>query len=72
MPADLDQFRSENSYGAVVGRKGLVELRHMPANRGLLFDEIDLIAGLGEVERGLHAGNATAHDHDGAYRLHIG
>ena len=28
MPADLDQFRSENSHGTVVGGKGLIQLGH--------------------------------------------
>jgi hypothetical protein len=37
MPADLDQFRRENSHGAVVGGKGLVQLRHDPADGGALF-----------------------------------
>jgi hypothetical protein len=37
MPADLDQFGREYSDGAVIGRKGLVKLGHMPANgRGLV------------------------------------
>jgi hypothetical protein len=32
MPADLDQLGCEYSHGAVVGRKGLVELGHVTAN----------------------------------------
>ena len=32
MPADLDQFRSENSHGTVVGGKGLVQLGHGTAD----------------------------------------
>ena len=37
MPADLDQFGREYSDGAVIGRKGLVELGHMAADgRGLV------------------------------------
>ena len=32
MPADLDQYRGDNSHGAVIGRKRLIELRHDPAN----------------------------------------
>jgi hypothetical protein len=33
VPADLDQFRRNNSHGTVIGGKGLVELRHHPADR---------------------------------------
>jgi len=32
MPADLDQYGRDNSHCAVVGWKGLVKLRHYPAN----------------------------------------
>jgi hypothetical protein len=28
MPADLDQFRRDDSHGTVIGGKGLVQLRH--------------------------------------------
>jgi hypothetical protein len=32
MPADLDQFGRNNSHGAVIGRKGLVQLGHGPTD----------------------------------------
>jgi len=32
MPADLDQFRGDNSHGTVIGGECLVKLRHGPAN----------------------------------------
>ena len=38
MPADLDQFGCEYSDGAVVGRKGLVELGHVAADGRSLID----------------------------------
>jgi hypothetical protein len=44
MPADLDQYRGDNSHGAVVGRKRLVELRHDPANGWGFFKKIHIIA----------------------------
>ena len=34
MPADLDQYRRDNSHRAVVGWEGLVKLRHHPADGG--------------------------------------
>ena len=42
MPADLDQFGREYSDGAVVGRKGLVKLRHVPTDRRRLVHQVDL------------------------------
>jgi hypothetical protein len=32
MPAELDQFRGDNSHGTVVGGKGLVQFTHHPAD----------------------------------------
>ena len=37
-----------------------------PPMADLAFDQVDLEAGLGQVERGLHAGDAAADDHHGA------
>jgi hypothetical protein len=34
MPADLDQFRRNNSHGTVIGRKGLVQFAHHAADSG--------------------------------------
>ena len=37
MPADLDQFRRDNSHCTVIGGEGLVQLGHDPTNgRALL------------------------------------
>ena len=40
MPSNLDELRSEYSYGAVVGGKGLIELGHMPADGRRLVDKV--------------------------------
>ena len=64
----LDEFRGDGAHRAVVGGEGLVQLRHVPADGGFGFDEIDFEALLGEVEAGLHPGDAAAHDHDGSDR----
>jgi hypothetical protein len=37
VPADLDQLGGDNSHGAVVSGKGLVNLRHGPADGGAFF-----------------------------------
>ena len=64
MPADLDQFRCENSHRAVIGREGLVELGHVAANTRCLFYKVDLKPCGGEVKRSLNAADAAADDHD--------
>jgi hypothetical protein len=33
VPADLDQLGGDNSHRAIVGREGLIQLRHHPADR---------------------------------------
>ena len=48
---------------AVERREGLVEHRHVPADRRVLLDEVDLLARLRQLERRLDAGDAAAHDH---------
>jgi hypothetical protein len=62
MPADLDQFGRENSHGAVVGRIGLVQLGHVAADGRGFFDQVDLEARGGQIQRGLDAAD-TATDH---------
>jgi hypothetical protein len=63
MPADLDQLGRQNSHGAVIGGKGLIQLRHGPADGRLLFHQMYKIAGVGQIQGGLHAGDAAAHYH---------
>jgi len=37
VPADLDQFRGDDSHGTVIGGKGLVQLRHDTTYGGGFF-----------------------------------
>jgi hypothetical protein len=64
MPADLDQFGCEYSHAAVVGRKGLVQLGHMAADRGRPLDQIDLEPRGAEIEGGLNAADPSTDDQD--------
>jgi len=64
MPADLDQFRRDDSHGAVIGGKGLVQLCHGATDGWTLFNQVDLVAGVRQVQGCLHAGDAAADDHD--------
>jgi hypothetical protein len=65
VPADLDQFRRDNSHGTVIGRKGLVKLRHHTTDGTGFFHKVDIIAGIGQIQGSLHAGNPAAHHHYG-------
>ena len=62
MPADLDQYGGDNSHRTVVGGKCLVQLGHDPANRRGLFEKVDIISRVRQIQRTLHAGDAAA-DH---------
>jgi hypothetical protein len=64
IPADLDQFGREYSDGAVIGRKGLVELGHMAANGRCLVDQVNLETCIGKIERGLNTADPSTHNHD--------
>jgi len=66
VPADLDQLGTDNSHGAVVGGEGLVDLRHGAADGRPLLHQTDIIARVGQIQGGLHAGDAASHHHDGA------
>jgi len=44
MLADLDQFRRNDSHGAVVRGKGFVNLSHLAPDRRALFNQVDIIA----------------------------
>jgi hypothetical protein len=61
----LDHAWREDALRAVERGEGLAELAHVATDRGLLLDENDLVAAVGDVERCLDAGDAAA-DHEGA------
>jgi hypothetical protein len=61
MPADLDQFWRNDSHGTVVGGKGFVQLGHSATNGWALFQEVYVIARVGEIQGRLHARNTAPH-----------
>ena len=69
VPADLDQFGRDDSHGAVVGGKGLVQLGHDPADGRAFFHQINLVARIGKVKGCLHPGDAAADHHDRAHNI---
>jgi hypothetical protein len=66
MPADLDQFRRYDSHGTIIGGKCFIQLRHGPANGRAFFHQVNEVAGIRQIQSGLHAGNAPAHDQYGS------
>jgi hypothetical protein len=69
VPADLDQFWRDNSHGTVIGREGLVQLGHCPAYGGRRFQEIYVIAGIGQIKGRLHPCDTTSHNQYGPDQL---
>jgi hypothetical protein len=62
VPADLDQYGGDDSHGAVVGGKRLVQLGHDAADGGGFLQKVNIIAGVREIQSGPHAGDAAADD----------
>ena len=69
VPADLDQLGRDNSHGAVIGGKGLVQLRHDPTNGGFGLHHVNEVSGIGQIQSGLHPGDTAADHHHCANRL---
>ena len=67
VPADLDQLRRDNSHGAVIGRKGLVKLRHHAADGGRLLHKMNVKSGIGQIQSSLHPGDSSANHHRSTY-----
>lgn len=66
MPADLDQFRGNNSHGTIIGGKCLIQLRHGPTNGRAFFHQVNEVAGIRQIQCGLHSGNPSTHYHNGS------
>jgi hypothetical protein len=64
VPADLDQFRRYNSHRAVIGGKGFVQLRHHAADGAGVLHQVDIEAGIGKIQGGLHSGDTAADHHN--------
>ena len=52
----------KDAGGAVERGEGLVEHRHVAADGRLALHEIDVLAGVGQGERGVDAGDTPSHD----------
>jgi hypothetical protein len=63
VPADLDQFRRNNSHGTVIGGKRLIQLRHHPTDGACLLYQINIETGIREIKGRLHTGDSTTYNH---------
>ena len=54
-------FRGEDTGGAVQRGEGLVEHGHVAADGGFTLDQVDVLAGVGERQGRVDAGDAAAH-----------
>ncbi len=72
MPADVRHLGRQDAGRAVERREGLVELGHVAADRRLALDQVDLVAGVGQLERRLDAGDAAADDQRVGVDRHLG
>jgi hypothetical protein len=59
--AHLHQFRRQGAHGTVVGRKGLIQLRHDAADSGFFLHQVDKKSGFGQIQRRLDAGDTPSH-----------
>jgi hypothetical protein len=62
MTVAFHEFRRLDAHGAVVGWKRFVELRHVSADAGLLFDQIGLEPGGAEIQGRLNTADAAPYD----------
>jgi hypothetical protein len=62
MPADLDQFRGDNSHGTIICGKGLIQLSHYSPYGRAFFKEVDVVSGVSQIKGGLHPGNPAPND----------
>jgi hypothetical protein len=62
MPADLDQFRGDNSHGTIICREGFIQLSHDASYGRAFFKEVDVISGVSQIKGGLHTGNSAPND----------
>ena len=69
--ADFGHLGREDAGRAVQRGEGLVELGHVPADRRLALDQVDRVAGVGQFQRGLQAGDAAADHERGRVDLHV-
>ena len=60
--AHVHHFGGQDTGGAVQRGEGLVQLGHLAADGGLLLHDVHVEARVGDVQRGLDAGDTAADD----------
>ena len=67
--AALHQFWGEDTHGAVISGKRLIQLGHHPPDGRRGFHEVDKVPRFGQIKGGLNSGDASPNDEDRAYLL---
>jgi hypothetical protein len=68
MPTDIQHFRRQNSYRAIVGGKGFIQLRHDPTDAGSALHQMDFDAHVSQIQCGLNASD-TATDDENVFQI---
>jgi hypothetical protein len=61
MSTDIHQLRRQDSEGAIIRRKGLVQLGHFSANAGQTFHQVHFESHFSEIQGSLNARYATTY-----------
>ncbi|MBA7610842.1 hypothetical protein ES703_18056 [subsurface metagenome] len=67
VPGTLDEFGGQNAHGTIIGGEGLVQLGHPATDGWVLVHQIDLEAGIGQVQGSLYATDPSTHYHNRAH-----
>jgi len=62
MVGAFDHLWGQDTHGAVIGGKGLVQLGHSAPNARVFLNQIDLNAHICKVYGGLNTGNSAAYN----------
>jgi hypothetical protein len=62
MSTDIQHLGREDSDGAIIRGKGLVQLGHLPADAGKPLNQFHLESHFSEIQRGLHSRYAASDD----------
>ncbi len=71
MLADSDHLRCQDASGTVQRGEGLVELGHLPSNGRLPLHQVDFLAGITYLQRGLNTGDPCPNDHGAGIHWHL-
>ena len=71
MSTDIHHLGPQNSGGTVQSGEGLIQLGHLAADGRFPLHQIDLVSGIGDVQGGLDASDASAYNQSRRRDLHL-